>query len=255
MDKGEIIFDEHPENVGKHITDDKDFLYYSVPSAVRIFSRFLKNDVYPITVRQGKDKLKTFLDNKTIKNNSISFENNINNDFIIHLKDVFFRYSKNDNDILNNLSWNIEKNTITAIMGGNGTGKSTLLKVIGGIIPPYMGKVKINGKNINKYKSKQIYSKNIGFVPQQVQTLFTSKTLLDDFKQVCGDEKKIKTLCDLADISSLLSSHPFDLSGGEQQRAGIVKVLLTEPEILLLDEPTKEWILSLKLYFPIFCQS
>ncbi|MBR3792247.1 MAG: ABC transporter ATP-binding protein, partial [Clostridia bacterium] len=95
----------------------------------------------------------------------------------------------------------------------------------------------INGENVLKIKN--LYNGILGLMPQNPQSLFVKNTVLYDLLDIEPDEEKVKNMADLCGISHILEQHPYDLSGGEQQRTALCKILLRNPEIVLLDEPTK----------------
>ncbi|MDY2920979.1 MAG: ABC transporter ATP-binding protein, partial [Lentihominibacter sp.] len=152
-------------------------------------------------------------------------------------------YEKNAPDVLRSTSLGVQKGSFHAIVGGNGTGKSTMLKAICGICKPYRGNILINGKKLEKYKDGELFSSNLAMLPQDARSIFVKKTVREDLEEMTagGDEGEaaIAEVAEICDISHLLDTHPYDLSGGEQQRAALAKVLLTRPQILLMDEPTK----------------
>ncbi len=121
-------------------------------------------------------------------------------------------------------------------MGGNGSGKSTLLKAICAEIRPYSGKILINGKRLEKYRDCELFRGLVSALPQNPKSLFVKKSVREELEEMGGDIGAAAKFCNL---EKLLDMHPYDLSGGEQQRCALAKVLMTKPEILLLDEPTK----------------
>lgn len=202
--------------------------------------------------RRDKEKLVVQKESITEKVKKLSLRHDKKNkcngeETAIKLNDVWFRYGKNGADIIKDLSLEIMSGEFYCIVGGNGTGKTTTLSIINGINKPYRGKVELYGKDIKGISSKELFKGNLGVLPQNPQVLFVKKTVeLDLYEMLSGfkltkEEKKEKVIeiAKLVEIENLLSMHPYDLSGGEQQRAALAKVLLLKPRIILLDEPTK----------------
>lgn len=146
---------------------------------------------------------------------------------IMQARELAFRYQKNEPDILKNVSFSLYEGEIMALMGGNGSGKSTLLKVLSRIERPWKGKI--------TYAQKEC-AEECAMLPQAVSALFTEKTVKQELGKA-GERQEYYIR--FFGLQHLLDRHPYDLSGGEQQKVALAKILLTHPNILLLDEPTK----------------
>lgn len=247
MDEGKIIADGTPENVGKILKSMNHDMYLALPAPMRIYGAVDSGSEYPLTVREGRCWLEKYSESNSVDADLIpKADTQIKpQETVIEINDAWFRYEKDLPDVIKGLNVKIGRGELFAIVGGNGTGKTTALSLISGLKTPYRGKVLINGEN--PLKIKNLYDGVLGVLPQNPQALFVKNTVYLDLLEMLAEKKlskaekeqRIENISALCRIDSLLESHPYDLSGGEQQRAALAKVLLQEPQILLLDEPTK----------------
>lgn len=239
LDDGRIIADDAPANVGAILAVKGHPMFMAMPTPMQAYGHLYqcgigREQACPTDVREGRNWLTALMKGKRITEVSLpDVEPQENGSPVIEMKDIWFRYSRDENDVLRDFSLSINRGELLCMVGGNGAGKTTALNIMGGIRKHYRGAVKISGKT--------------GILPQNPQTVFVEKTLSRDLMEVLEGhplsgserEKKVREMTELLEIDGLLDMHPYDLSGGEQQRAALAKVLLLEPDILLLDEPTK----------------
>ena len=244
MDEGEIIASDVPARVGAMLKNRNDDMFAAMPAPVRVFYGTGASGDCPLTVRDGRNWLSREMEN--VQSAQMEPEKPIDEDAeaALKVKEIWFRYEKDSPDVLRGVSFEAPKGALFAIVGGNGTGKSTLLKAICGVCPPYRGKIELGGKKIRDFKRGELFRNNLSMLPQDPQSLFVKKSVREDLREMLplGDhdaDAKIAAITEKCEIAHLLDRHPYDLSGGEQQRAALAKVLLTNPKIMLLDEPTK----------------
>ncbi|MDO5293918.1 MAG: energy-coupling factor transporter ATPase [bacterium] len=247
LEDGKVLLDGAPREVLK---DKVESLEYSVPSAVKIYHGIKRGGECPLTEKEGREYLRRLKQQGILPNHSIEEETlqaaSIGEE-AIRLKELYFRYDRGGEDILKGVSLTVEQGKIYSLLGGNGSGKTTLLSVLSGQKKPYSGKCFVNGKKISAYKGNSLYVDNLGYLPQNPTSLFVKNTVFEDLLEMgnvrdCTKKELEAMIYELADklgIRHVLEKHPYDLSGGEQQRAGLAKVLLLNPQILILDEPTK----------------
>ncbi len=251
LEAGRVLAHGTPAEVGRALRGAGSDLFVSMPSAMQIYAgiRDLPADLpCPITVKEGRRFLSALpLDEARLAPDEAPPPAWADAPDILTMKDVWFRYDREGEDILRDLSLRVKKGTLHAIVGGNGTGKTTTLSLISRLYRPYRGKITLDGRPLDKYRDAELFRGCLGVLPQNPQALFVEKTVLLDLQEILTGgglsreerEAKARAAAELVGISHRLDSHPYDLSGGEQQRAALAKVLLLEPRILLLDEPTK----------------
>ena len=273
MDKGRMIADGTPNEIGEQLRTMGHDMFLSMPAPMQIYAGTNSSLRCPLTVSQGRRWLSEELETKGIKikkeRNQEETAKKKNSIFgklsglkkepekeipEIRIKDVWFRYERDLPDVVKGLSRDIKKGEIFAVVGGNGTGKSTAMSLIARIRFPYRGKIYLEGKEIGKYSDDDLYHGFLGVMPQNPQSLFVKKTVREDLYEVIDGKRERKSeaypiemkkkdavegIVSLTRLEGLLERHPYDLSGGEQQRLALAKVLLLRPKILLMDEPTK----------------
>ena len=247
MDAGRIIANAKPSEVAIQLAgsgeDDVHPMYYGMPPVMKLFPKELVRwqDSLPMTLREGRILMEKLFENGTLRLKDegtfklTSEKDEANGRAAIKLKNLYFRYAKNSDDVLRGLNLEIEEGRLHCLLGGNGSGKSTTLKAICEIIKPQSGKVKI----VDNYR--------VAMVPQNPQALFTEITCEEEvlegmcYQSIELEEKVQRTeeMLKLMEIDHLRKANPYDLSGGEQQRLALAKVMVSNPDILLLDEPTK----------------
>ncbi len=246
MDEGKIIADASPQAVSEILKEKNHPMYQALPTPMRIHGEVQNALPCPLTVREGRGWLEAFAKEHSLNPDVIPKDTwKDNHNIILEIKDAWFRYDKELPDVIKGLRFSVNQGELFCLVGGNGTGKTTALSLISGLLTPYRGDITIKGQSLSKIKN--LYCGLLGVLPQNPQSVFVKKTVYQDLMEILSEnqltkdekEKKVQNISVLCRIETLLDAHPYDLSGGEQQRAALAKILLMEPEILLLDEPTK----------------
>ncbi len=270
MDRGSIIADDSPDKIGCFLAGEgkekRHPMFYGLPSVVKIHSACQETKSLmesksdrkdetsaPLTIRDGRLWLEKILptpeeimDREPGKAaEEKAYKDNIEN--IIEIKDLWHRYDRHSPEVLRGLNMKVRSGELFCLMGGNGVGKSTTLKAVAGILNPRQGSIVVDGLKVCKENINRLMGKVMAMVPQNPQALFTEITVEEELaealhnRQLSIDEiaLRVENMLETMEIGHLRRSHPYDLSGGEQQRLALGKILLLEPKILLLDEPTK----------------
>lgn len=250
IDNGEIVVNSEPYSAVSRLAEVSHPMFLAMPNPAQVYESAMsrlnecetecfddrtKYPNIPLNVREGRQWLDHIMAGVPIKFDRVQRKETINSSEIkLHIKDLWFRYERDSKDIIKGLDFEAYKGEILAIIGGNGTGKTTLLSILAGMRKPYRGRCNINGDTT-------------ALLPQNPQTLFVRDTVREELLEALEDldlkatdsNLKIAEISELLEIADIMDKHPYDISGGEQQRVALGKVLLLNPDLLLMDEPTK----------------
>ena len=239
MSEGRVIADDTPRNIGRLLHEQRQDMFAAMPTPMQVFYRAGAQGECPLTVREGRTWLGGAFPDGAAVTALPEMPLEEKSPPVLVLKELWFRYEKNSADVLRGVCLEVAAGRIHAIVGGNGAGKSTALKAVCGICRPYRGEVKVLGKPVGKYRGAELFRSCLAMLPQDPKSLFVKKSVREELEEMSDDGEALRRIAEECGITQLMDSHPYDLSGGEQQRVALAKVLLTRPKVLLLDEPTK----------------
>ncbi|MEA5004410.1 MAG: ATP-binding cassette domain-containing protein [Christensenella sp.] len=201
----------------------------ALPAAARLAAALEATANLPLSVKEGR----AFLDihQKKLHHSAAQERKKPLKQTAVSARDIWFRYDRKNDFVLKGLSINIRQGETHCILGGNGSGKSTMLGVLSGLLKPARGKVRCADGT------------RMSLLMQNPKTMFVYDTLYADLmenaKAFGYTKQDMEDMTQTFGLSRFLDKHPYDLSGGELQKAAIAKLLLLQPNVFFLDEPTK----------------
>lgn len=241
MEKGRITYTGSVKEVGECLKGANSAIFGAMPVAMRVWAECNTDMACPVTIGEGSKFLTEYVKGVECAL-PIKKEYFVGQKEVLTAEDLFFKYEKNLPDVVKGLNFKLYEGELFCLLGGNGTGKTTALTLLSGLNKPYRGNVRCSAK--------------VGVLPQNPQTLFLKKTVYEDLAEMLAEvkdkdekEKRLNEVIRQCKLSELLNRHPYDLSGGEQQRLALAKVLLTDADILFMDEPTKGFDVEFKESF------
>lgn len=275
MDEGCVVAQGDPREVSVKLLEDEHDMSLALPTPARVFRQvegLTSGSKCPLTVREGRtwftrylcegkradaaaaEKVGAATDEAAAKVgvapiaevSKVEESDSEEGGFALEAKSLWFRYDRDLPDVLKGVNLTARRGRTLAVIGGNAAGKSTLLKVLAGVVKPYRGSLSVEGARLAGWGKKGIAT-GVSLLPQDPLSLFAQSTVRADLVEmlsgtVATEESKqslVESMAERFRIAHLLQSHPYDLSGGERQRAALAKILLAEPKVVLLDEPTK----------------
>ena len=231
LEQGRLTALGTPDEVARALLERGSPFFAAMPTPVRVWGGVGAPGKCPLDIRAGRALLETLRPSPLPAADVPAADDGA---ALLQLRECWFRYDRDGADVLKELSLTVRAGELLAIVGGNGAGKSTALAVLAGQRRPYRGKV------LQK-------TKRIAALCQEPRAMFVKDTVRADLEDALRTlslpaaerQPRMDAAVAAMALSPLLERHPFDLSGGEQQRAAIAKLLLARPDVLLLDEPTK----------------
>ena len=244
LTEGTIGYDGTPDGIGTYLNNQNRGMAAGLPASVRLYGLLNESGPTPLSVADGRRMIRHYKNAvRSVEESSAVTDGNP----VVLVQEAWFRYGRNGADVLRDACLTVYEGEHYCLLGGNGSGKTTLLSVICGVLKAYAGAVKLFGRPICSIRDGERNRGTVAMLPQDPKTVFVRDTVREDWELACktmgltGSEqdKAIAAMAERLGIAELLPRHPYDISGGEQQKAALGKVLLLHPRLLLLDEPTK----------------
>ena len=229
MDGGWLLCTGTPAEVGAELKSSGNAMFLAMPAAMRVWAATDSKAACPVSVCEGRSWLLDYANTHELKEIPETKNPAPDTQTVVSAQELWFKYEQDAPDVVKGLSLQLHKSEFLALLGGNGTGKTTSMKLLAGLKKAYRGELSITG--------------SVGLLPQNPQALFVKPTVREDLLEIPPKaerkSERLSQVVSLCKLQDLLDRHPYDLSGGEQQRAALAKILLLNPDTLLLDEPTK----------------
>ncbi len=272
MEDGQIAAEGSPTAVGRWLKENKHVMFRSMPVPMQIYAMTESMEECPVTVRDGRRWLETECLGRGIlpaqtddfakrsgakdkkRRKSGQKAESRQRPAAAEFRDVWFRYEKDAPDVICGMNMTVFEGEFFCLLGGNGSGKTTALSLLCRLNRPWRGKILLRGKALETYSDRELFQNYLGVMPQNPQSLFVKKTVREELYEMIGGESERKSreyhiemqkseavegIARVTCLEQLMHRHPYDLSGGEQQRLALAKILLLRPKLLLMDEPTK----------------
>lgn len=245
LEKGKIVCNALPSDFAGWVVKNRQNMQNALPASCQaalvepVRKRIEQEGLLtPLTVRDGRfllggafckpDNFADDFENHAEPSQKSVRKKDKDSEGILSLREAWFRYERKEPFILRGCTFSVKKGSIHAIVGGNGSGKSTLLGILAGVRKPTSGKLVSD------------HTLRTALLPQDPRQLFMHDTVKEELgdlaKKFSYGEEEIDVMKKRFNIEHLFNQHPFDLSGGETAKVALVKLLLIQPDILLLDE-------------------
>ena len=248
MKQGRVQYDDNPQNWSyDNFTDIPDIELSPVTKLAIKLNKLNQTLNIPLNVKSARNIFRPLIDNDYFSERlKIDISNTTDTSKIIRTKDLSFRYDDNGPVVLNDINLEISKGEFVVIIGRNSSGKTTLVKLINGLLKPSRGNVLLNNQDIS-YLSIEEIAKDIGFVFQDPNIHLFADTVEEEITFMMNnlnyEEKLIlqnlESYLNYFKLQEYKDHYPRNLSTGEKQRVALASILAAEPEILILDEPTR----------------
>lgn len=247
LKEGKVAYEGDSREVIDQVYRNQDRLFLPyIPSLAHLYLKKEKiphKEKIPLSVKESKEWLSNLSIRMKKRKQPLEKSTHFKTPYL-SLRNVYFQYDRHSPMVIKNLSIDIAEGEFFVLVGGNGSGKSTFIKLCLGILKAQRGSIKLAGQKLSKLKRTNLLER-VAYLPQNPETFFMQDTIEKEMIQTVEKypskvrSEKISEMLDLFHIRHLRNRHPYDCSGGELQRAALACMLLSEPNILFIDEPTK----------------